>query len=114
MLRVILLLPVIVVLVMFGLSNREEVLLHLWPFDLAWAVPLSTAMLVFAAVFFLFGAMVAWAAGLQARARARRSERAAQVLEAELNEYRAAAARQIGPVPQTAGTSLARLQRPAA
>ena len=114
MLSLILLLPVLVVLVAFGLSNREEVQLHLWPFDLAWAVPLSTAMLVFAAVFFFLGALVAWAAGLRYRAQARRSARAAQVLEAELNEYRAAAARQIGPVPQPAGTSLARLQRPAA
>ncbi|WP_043359170.1 lipopolysaccharide assembly protein LapA domain-containing protein [Belnapia sp. F-4-1] len=114
MLRLILLLPVLVLLVLFGLSNREEVLLHLWPFDLAWAVPLSTAMLVFAAVFFLFGALVAWVAGLPARARARRAERAAQVLEAELNEHRAAAARQVGPVPQRAGTSLVISQRPAA
>lgn len=114
MLGVILLLPVIVVLVLFGLSNRQEVQLHLWPFDLAWAVPLSTAMLIFAAVFFLFGALVAWGAGLRGRVRARRAERAAQVLEAELNEHRAAAARQVGPVPQPAGTSVARLQRPAA
>jgi uncharacterized integral membrane protein len=114
MLRLILLLPVLVVLVLFGLSNREEVELHLWPLDFTWAVPLSTAMLVFAAVFFLFGALVAWTAGLHYRTRARRSARAAQVLEAELNEYRAAAARQVGPVPQPAGTNLARLQRPAA
>jgi uncharacterized membrane protein YciS (DUF1049 family) len=114
MLRLILLLPVLVVLVAFGLSNREEVLLRLWPFDLAWAVPLSTAMLVFAAAFFFCGALVASAAGLRHRTRARRAERAAQVLEAELNEYRVAAARQIGPVPQPAGTSLARLQRSAA
>jgi uncharacterized membrane protein YciS (DUF1049 family) len=114
MLRLILLLPVLVVLVLFGLSNREEVLLRLWPLDFTWVVPLSTAMLIFAAVFFLCGALVASTAGLRHRTRARRAERAAQVLEAELNEYRAAAARQIGPVPQPAGTNLARLQRPAA
>ena len=114
MLRLILLLPVLVLLVLFGLSNREEVLLHLWPFDLAWAVPLSVAMLVFGAVLFLWGALVASTAGLRHRARARRAERAAQVLEAELHEYRAAAARQVGPVPQPAGTSLARIHRPAA
>ena len=41
-------------------------------------------------------------------------EDAARVLSAELAEYRAAAAKQIGPVPQPAGTNLARLQRPAA
>jgi uncharacterized integral membrane protein len=114
MLRWILLLPLLILLVLFGLSNREEVYLRLWPFDLAWAAPLSVAVLVIGAVFFIFGAAIAWAAGLTHRARARRAEEAARLLEAELAEYRAAAARQVGPVPAPAGASLARVQRPAA
>ena len=114
MLRWILLTPLLILLILFGLSNRQEVYLYLWPFDLAWAAPLSVAILVFGALFFLLGAAVTWAAGLVHRGRAHKAEDAARVLSAELAEYRAAAARNIGPVPPPAGTSLARLQRPAA
>ncbi len=115
--RWILLLPLLILLVLFGLSNREEVALHLWPFDLAWVAPLSVAVLVIGAVFFLLGAGIAWAAGLPQRRRARRIEEAARVMEAELAEHRAAAAKQVGPVPPAPGSTgkgLVVLQRPAA
>ncbi|MBD0271495.1 MAG: DUF1049 domain-containing protein [Acetobacteraceae bacterium] len=107
-----LLLPLLLVLVLFGLSNRQEVALELWPFDLAWVVPLSTAMLVLAALAFLFGAAVTWASALAWRRQARRFREAARVLEAELAEHRARAAKDVGPVPPV--TNFARLQRPAA
>ena len=101
--RWILLLPLLVLLVLFGLSNKQEVALRLWPFDLAWAVPLSVAMLLMAALAFLFGALTAWMAALPHRRRARRMEEAARLLEAEVAEYRAAAAKQVGPVPPPPG-----------
>jgi uncharacterized integral membrane protein len=104
-----LLLPLLVLLVLFGLSNRQEVALELWPFDLAWVVPLSTAMLILAALAFLFGAAVTWAGALSWRRRARRLEEAARVLEAELAEHRARAAKEVGPVPPV--TNLPRLER---
>lgn len=117
----ILLAPLLLLLVLFGLSNRQEVAIRLWPFDLAWVAPLSVAMLVFAAVAFLFGALVTWVAALQYRRRARRLEEAARVLEAELAELRGRLAREAGPVPPpAAGTtpsgtgSLVRLSRSAA
>jgi uncharacterized integral membrane protein len=112
LLGLLLLLPLLLLLVLFGLSNRQEVALELWPFDLAWVVPLSVAMLILAAVAFLFGAAVAWAGALSWRRRARRVEEAARVLEAELAEHRARQAKNVGPVPPV--TNLARLQRPAA
>jgi uncharacterized integral membrane protein len=115
MIRWILLLPLLVVLVLFGLSNRQEVALQLWPFDLAWVVPLSVAVLIFSAVFFLLGAAIAWIASLPHRRRARRLEEAARLLEAELAEYRAQAAKEVGPVPPAPSPSnLPRLQRSAA
>ena len=110
-----LLLPLLLVLVLFGLSNRQEVALELWPFDLAWVVPLSTAMLVLAALAFLFGAAVTWGGALAWRRQAKRFQEAARVLEAELAEHRARAAKDVGPVPQV--KNLPRLQhqqRPAA
>ncbi|NOG71371.1 LapA family protein [Roseicella sp. DB1501] len=112
--RWILLLPLLILLVLFGLSNREEVALRLWPFDLAWVTPLSVAVLLIGAVCFLFGALVAWMASLPHRRRARRMEDAARAMEAELADFRAAAARQVGPVPPSGGSSLVALQRPAA
>ncbi len=113
LLGLVLLLPLLLVLVLFGLSNRQEVELQLWPFDLAWVVPLSTAMLILAAFAFLFGAAVGSAGTFAWRRRARRLEEAARVLEAELAEHRGRAAKDVGPVPQI--KNLPRLkQRPAA
>jgi len=111
-LGLLLLLPLLLVLVLFGLSNRQEVALELWPFDLAWVVPLSVAMLILAALAFLFGAAVTWAGALSWRREARRFREAARVLEAELAEHRAQAAKDVGPVPPV--TNALRLQRPAA
>ena len=111
-LGLLLLLPLLLLLVLFGLSNRQEVALELWPFDLAWVVPLSVAMLILAALAFLFGAAVGSAGALSWRRRARRLEEAARVLEAELAEHRARAAKDVGPVPPV--TNLPRLHRPAA
>jgi uncharacterized integral membrane protein len=115
LLGLLLLLPLLLVLVLFGLSNRQEVGLELWPFDLAWMVPLSTAMLVLAALAFLFGAIVGSAGTFAWRRRAKRLQEAARVLEAELAEHRAKAAKDVGPVPPVRNLPrLPRLQRPAA
>ncbi|WP_149538466.1 LapA family protein [Siccirubricoccus phaeus] len=117
MVRLILLAPLLILLVLFGLSNREEVALRLWPFDLAWAAPLSVAVLLIAAVFFLFGAFIAWAAALPYRRRAKALENTTRILERELAELRAREARQLGPVPPPANgaaNGVVRLSRPAA
>jgi lipopolysaccharide assembly protein A len=115
--RWILLLPLLVLLVLFGLSNRQEVALGLWPFDLTWAVPLSVAVLLIAALAFLLGALVAWAAGLPQRHRARRTQAAAGLLQAEIAELRGQMARDVGPAgapPSAAGSNVARLPSRAA
>lgn len=87
--RWLVILPLLMLLVLFALSNREAVALRLWPFDLSLVAPIGVAMLVLAAVGFLLGAFVAWAGSLGARRRARRIERAAKALEAELASMRA-------------------------
>ncbi|RAI57650.1 LapA family protein [Roseicella frigidaeris] len=112
--RWILLLPLLILLVLFGLSNRDAVALRLWPFDVAWVAPLSVAILLIGALCFLFGALVTWLASLPYRRRARRMEDAARAMEAELADFRAAAAKQVGPVPPSGGTGLVALRRPAA
>ena len=95
--RLLLLSPLALLLVLFGLSNRHMVALKLWPLDLEWDTPLAVAVLLAAALAFLLGAGIAWASGLPHRRQARRMEAAAHLLEAELNELKGRLAREAGP-----------------
>lgn len=79
----------LLVLVLFAISNPQPVALQFWPFDLAWEVPLAGAVLGAAALAFLLGAVLAWGGALRYRRRARKMQRAAQLLEAEVAELRA-------------------------
>ena len=71
----------LLLLVLFALSNAGPVQLALWPTDLTLQAPLSVAVLVAAAVFFLLGAIVASLGSLGHRGRARRAERRVKALE---------------------------------
>jgi uncharacterized integral membrane protein len=84
MLRALLLAPFLLVLIAFALSNPQPVTLALWPTDVTLEAPLSIATLVMAGVFFLLGAVIVWLPALGHRRRARRAERRARALEAEL------------------------------
>ena len=79
----------LLLLVLFAISNTEAVQLQLWPLDLAWQLPLAGAVLGAAAIAFVLGALVAWGGALRYRRRAWKMQRAAQLLEAELAELRA-------------------------
>lgn len=70
--------------VLFVVSNTAPVAIGLWPFDARLVLPLAVAVLAVAAVAFLFGAAVAWAAGRPHRAKAKRLERSVEVLQAEV------------------------------
>ncbi len=87
--RFVLALPVLLVLVLFALTNTQPAQLGLWPTDLSITVPLSLAVLGAMAVTFLLGALVIWPSILGARARARRAERARRLLEAQVAELKA-------------------------
>jgi uncharacterized integral membrane protein len=92
MLRALSLLPLgalIAVVVLFALSNPQEVALRLWPLDLVLVAPLSLAVLAVAGLAFLLGAAIASAAAMPVRRRLRRAEHAARMMEAELRELRA-------------------------
>jgi len=56
-------LPLAILVVLFMLSNPQSIELRLWPFDVAWTASASIAVLSIAAVAFLLGALIAWAAG---------------------------------------------------
>ena len=94
--RLLLVGPLVVVLILFALSNTDDVSVRFWPFDLAWQTPLAVAVLAVSALSFLLGASVAWASSLPHRRRSRELTNASRLLEAELDGFRGQAAR---PVP---------------
>jgi putative membrane protein len=106
MLRAILIIPVLLVLVLFALSNTQSVRLGFWPTDLTVYAPLSLAVLSMAALCFLFGAAIAWMAGLRYRSRARRAERSVAALEAEIASLRAPVAGTGAGILRPLGTAL--------
>ena len=81
--------PALVLLVLFALSNKQPTQLYLWPTDLTVQAPLSLAVLLFSAVFFLAGALMTWGASLAQRARARRAEEQVRRLQAEVRTLQA-------------------------
>ncbi len=87
--RVLLAAPLLFILILFALSNKQAVELGLWPTDVQIELPVSLAVLGIAGLFFLFGALVAWSGTLSERSRARRAEATVRQLEAQLASVRA-------------------------
>ncbi len=82
MLRLMVALPLVVVLVIFALSNRAPVSVGFLGYTVL--VPLSVAILLGAALFFLLGALIVWFGEMRQRRRARRAERRVRQLEEEV------------------------------
>jgi uncharacterized integral membrane protein len=99
MLRLIIGLPVLLLLVLFALSNTEPVAIGIWPTDYTVQAPFSIAVLVGAAVAFLLGGLIVWIGELGQRRRARRAEDHARVLEERLQELQAKLPRPLAPPP---------------
>ncbi len=97
--RILLAAPVLIVLVVFALSNRQVVRLGLWPTDILVDAPLSVTVLVAAGLFFIAGALMTWGTGVAMRSRARRAERTVRQLEAEVQALRSR--------PSAAGSTMA-------
>jgi uncharacterized integral membrane protein len=87
--RLLITLPLLLLLVLFALSNRQPVSLHIWPTDYAATLPLSLAVLGSMAVAFLAGGLLVWVSELVQRRRARRAEHAVRLLEAQVQELKA-------------------------
>lgn len=82
--RLVLLLPVLVLIVLFVVSNTAPVRLGLWPTGWTLEAPLALAVLAGMAIAFLLGALFVWLPALGARRRARRAEAKIIALDAEL------------------------------
>lgn len=78
----------LLLLVLFALSNRQPVQLGLWPVDVWVELPLSVAMLTGMAIAFFLGGVTVWLGTLSQRRRAREAEHVVRLLQAQLAESR--------------------------
>ena len=90
--------PILVLLVLFALSNKQAVQLGLWPTDISVEAPLSVAVLLAAGVFFVAGALMTWGGTLALRGRARRAEMAVTQLQAQLRAMKTRPAPASAPI----------------
>lgn len=88
MLRLLIIAPLLLLLVLFALSNRTPVRLGLWPTGLSGELPVSLAILGGMAVAFLAGGLLVWVSELAQRRRARRAEQTIRLLEAQVQELK--------------------------
>ena len=88
MLRFLILMPFLVLLIAFALSNPKPVPLGLWPTDYTVEVPVSLAILAASGLFFFLGALFVWFGTVAARTRHRSAERRARALETELKAHK--------------------------
>ncbi len=95
--RLLILLPILLVLVLFELSNRQDVALSLWPTDLSLQAPLSIAVLAGIALGMVLGGLVVWFTSLSRWRRARRAEDRVRLLEARLSDMQTSLATQNPP-----------------
>ena len=98
MARLLIAAPLLVLLVLFVLSNTTPVRIGLWPTDLFLTAPLSIAVLVAMAVAFVVGALFTWVTSLGQRRRARRAEARVLALEAEIEVLKARLP-EVAPLP---------------
>lgn len=87
--RLLIALPLLLLLVLFALSNTAPVRLLLWPTDYALELPLAFAVLGAMAIAFLAGGAIVWLTELAQRRRARHAEHMVRLLEAQVQELKA-------------------------
>jgi uncharacterized integral membrane protein len=95
MLRWIVAIPLLLLMVMFALSNSEPVRLGLFPTDYSIEVPLSVAILIAMGIGFFLGGLRLWFTALYHRRVARQAQNSVRLLEARHQELKA---RSSGPL----------------
>jgi lipopolysaccharide assembly protein A len=86
--RLLILAPLLLLLVLFALSNTAPARVGLWPTAWSLQAPLSLIVLVGMALAFLVGGVLVWVSELAQRRRARRAEQAVRALEGQVQELK--------------------------
>jgi putative membrane protein len=98
--------PLLLLMVVFALSNREPVPLGLFPLGrLPFEVPLSVVVLAAMGLGFFLGGLRVWFSALRHRRAARRAEETVRLLEAKNQELKA---RRSGPASATHAGAMSR------
>lgn len=84
----IILTPLVLGLVLFAASNREDVVLRLWPFEYELTAPAALVGVGGLFLGFLWGAVTVWISGGAARDRARREAHRAEGAEREVTRLK--------------------------
>ena len=98
-------LPIIAIVTVFAVMNRQEVTLNLWPLPWDFATPLFLLTLCLILFGFVFGVLVMWFTGTKQRRHLRHVKRDLDEAKMELHSLR----RQ-PPQPRGSGTALATTQ----
>lgn len=80
-LRWIVLIPLLLFLILFLLSNRQTVTLELFPTDLSVELAMSVAILAALGIGFLMGGLIVWFGTIGLRRAARRAEEKVHLME---------------------------------
>lgn len=91
--------PLLLLLMLFALSNTAPTRLTLWPTDYALVLPVSLAILGGMGLAFLCGGLLVWASVISQRRRARRAEHAVRLLEAQVQALKARLPSPVLPPP---------------
>jgi len=94
-LRLLIVAFLLLLLVLFALSNAAALTLSLWPTGYTLTLPTSIVILGAMAVAFLAGAFLVWVSELGRHRRARQAEQTVKLLEDQLKALRA----QLSPPP---------------
>ena len=73
--------PFILLFVLFSISNREIILLHLWPFPFEIEMPVYLTILFFSFIFFIFGGLLAWIPYIGTKKRIKHQKKKIEELE---------------------------------
>jgi len=87
--------PLLLLMILFALSNTDPVRLGLFPTDYSIEVPLSVAILTAMGIGFFLGGLRLWFTALHHRRAARRAQDAVRLLEAKHQELKS---RSSGPL----------------
>jgi uncharacterized integral membrane protein len=98
-------LPIIAIITVFAVMNRQDVALNLWPLPWDFAMPVFLLSLLLILFGFCFGVLVMWFSGSKHRRQLRSMKRDLDEARAELHTLR----RQ-PPQPRSTGTAIATTQ----
>lgn len=85
-------LPLIILLLVFALSNRAAATLNFWPFDLTLALPLSFMLVATLVLGLLLGGFTVWLGDLKHKLEANRLRHEVTALNRRIAELQLAAA----------------------